>query len=329
MRAFYVGAILLVISIIFGLIHAAVYRSKLAWNPLTGEESYGNVTFYENVTLHRNSTDVSESTKTQVRPLLHVYLFARNEQVLLPHAVKHYRDRFPNCAITVVDNMSTDNTSKTAERLGCTVIPWDTSLTSQYFDIQLAWAKNSFWKNFTESDAPWVVVADVDEWIDVWSEDLELEDSRGTMILNTAGFNIMGESNLLNLSDIDVHNLTVGVPAHIYSKWICFKRGPKGLQEIDYGAGAHGANPVPRNAPVSQSCYTLKHMVSLGLGYLIEKYRVRKTWLSDQCSKTGMACHYFIDDAKITSNFNTDKAQAKAAIIWRTTHNHSRLTCVH
>ena len=240
--------------------------------------------------------DVDQSLGAKKATIVQIYLFAKNEEVLLPHAVHHYRTRFPGCPITVYDHNSTDATATLAERLGCTV---QSRMTKD--DIQdnadLARLKNMCWKtNYEEDrDPPWVIVADIDEWLDLWQRDLEAEDASGSMIIRTQGFAALGNSTRLDLADIDLHGIQFGTRATFqtisglfkignvrlqhnfnwYSKLACFKRGHVGLSECNFTPGAHMAKPVPLNATVTSNCYVLKHMNALGLPYLTRKHELR------------------------------------------------------
>ena len=134
--------------------------------------------------LHSTPNNTWSHTKSSA--LLQVYLFAKNDSVILPHAVQHYRTRFPGCLITVYDNNSTDGTAELAEKLDCTVRQWH-SENSLQDNAKLAILKGECWKfNFTDGrDPPWVVAADADEWLDMWQSDLEYEDARGSIIIKT------------------------------------------------------------------------------------------------------------------------------------------------
>jgi hypothetical protein len=231
----------------------------------------------------------------------------KNEEVMLPHAVKHYRTRFPGCPITVYDNNSTDKTVTLATALGCIVRQRYTKDDIQDNDA-LAILKSNCWKqDFVEGrDPPWVIVVDTDEWLDMWESDLVAEDARGSVIISTEGFAAVGRSQRLDLADIDLHSIRFGMvgtnatrPGFVpnrrarnwYSKSVCFKRGRNGLLAMNFKLGAHSATPVPANAPRSANCYVLKHMDALGGPYLIEKHRRRFKQAANSL-KVGLGNHY-------------------------------------
>ena len=284
----------------------------------------------------------SNSEALRDQALVHVYMVAKNEQVLLPYAISHYRTRFPGCPITIFDNNSTDRTREIALSHGCIVLPWVTSQGIQD-DFELIKLKNTCWKNFVDGhDAPWVIVADVDEWLDIWQEDLEREDSTGTMIIRTEGFAALGESRSQDLRDIDLHTIHTGAPAvmeyvepnksawwtqsNIYSKYSCFKRGRGGLTSINYSLGAHAASPVPSNATLSTCCYVLKHMNALGRPYLVEKHRQRHAQAVNSC-KHGLACHYTSNATMVVAMYNGLMHASTSRSYAKTSRGNVRLNC--
>jgi hypothetical protein len=248
--------------------------------------------------------------------MLHVYIVTKNEEVMLPHAVKHYRTRFPGCPITVYDNNSTDKTVELARGLGCTVRRWYTK-----DDIQdnpkLAILKSECWKQdyVDDQDPPWVIVVDADEWLDMWESDLVAEDALGSVIITTEGFAAVGRSHRLDLADIDLHAIRFGMAAmgatrpgfvpkkqtrarNLYSKSVCFKRGRNGLSAMNYTFGAHSARPVPMNATRSANCYVLKHMDAMGERYLTDKHQRRFDQAANS-RKLRLSTHYRTDPQQI------------------------------
>lgn len=118
---------------------------------------------------------------------VHVFSMAHNESHLLPYFVRHYRDRFPTCDITIFDNESTDNTASIGRDLGCEVIP---IISGGLVDRILLSVKNESWKT---SQADWVIVCDVDEFLQLHQVELERLDKDGETIVSTKGFDMVGE----------------------------------------------------------------------------------------------------------------------------------------
>ena len=197
---------------------------------------------------------------------MHVYLLCYNEQILLPQTIKHYRTQFPNCQITIYDNESTDNSVNISKEHGCNVVSWksDGINENKYLDI-----KNNCWK---DSGSEWVIVADMDEWIGANEHDLLYEEQKGSTILMTQGYNMVGESQTEDLSDLDFFNIKKAAPSEDYSKRICFQ--PKHVKDINYGLGAHKCDPKG-TVIFSKTAYHLKHMDYLGIPFVIKKKRDR------------------------------------------------------
>lgn len=244
------------------------------------------------IKLHENFEGISK---------VHVYVLCFNEQILLPKTIKFYRDRFPNCKITIYDNESTDESVNIAKENGCEVITWksDGINENKYLDI-----KNGCWK---ESDSEWVIVCDMDEWIEVNESDLNEEERKGTTILMTQGYNMIGESQKEDLSDLDFFNIKKAVPSEEYSKRICFR--PKHIQDINYGLGAHKCEPKG-SVIFSKKTYHIKHMDYLGLPFVIKKKRERYERNKKNEGK-GTGIHYTNDVEKAKKQYTDLSNSAK------------------
>ena len=56
-----------------------------------------------------------------------IFVICYNEEIILQKFINHYRTRFPNCEITIYDNMSTDNSRQIAIKNGCKVLEYDSN----------------------------------------------------------------------------------------------------------------------------------------------------------------------------------------------------------
>ena len=263
----------------------------------------------------------------QHAPYVHVYFMAKNEQVLLPLAIQHYRTRFPGCRITVFDNNSTDNTVRIAQQARCDVIHRRTkdNIMDTYGAMHI---RSTCWKteNTTRRDPPWVILADVDEWLDMWQEDLQAEDAKGAVIIKTMGVQIVGNSSSPTLSDVDVHGMRFGAVDELYSKHICFKRGPNGIKGITYSPGAHEASADPPDARFSSSCYVLKHMSALGRPFFEEK-TLNRYWQSANIRPLGFGDHYTNNTKRILNRYAELSQSAIQHPYAPSASGHARLQC--
>ena len=230
-----------------------------------------------------------------IRMVVSIFLVCYNEQYLLPHTVAHYRRYIPNCNITVYDNYSTDNSVEIAKSLGCTVVPWNTNnITDEH---KLRDLKNSCWKSVPSG---WIIMADMDEWLCITKEDLQKELDKGTTVITVKGYNMIGESQKEDISDIDLHSIIKGVRNTNEDKKLCFLR--EKIVDINYNCGAHNSNPAGE-VRYSKTVYTNKHMCCPGLQFLIERMIARYN-RSIEMRKIHMDTHYTDNVTKITADYN-------------------------
>jgi hypothetical protein len=129
--------------------------------------------------------------------------------------------------------------------------------------------KNNCWKCVKEG---WVIVCDMDEFLDVKESDLINEEKKGTTILKIKGYDMIGESTKIDFSDISLNNINKYVIHDMESKKLCFYRPH--IKEINYTGGAHSCNPTGI-IKVSDNTYINKHMNLLGIEYIKNKNKLR------------------------------------------------------
>jgi len=225
---------------------------------------------------------------------INIFLLCHNESVLLPHTITHYKQNIPNCIITVLDNDSTDNSVTIAKLLGCNVQTFSTN--NMLDEFKQTNIKNNCWKHIKNG---WIIIADMDEFLCITEEELYQELKNQTTILSIQGLEMMGESNKLDLSDIDVSKITKSYPSDIESKNICFYRND--IIEMNYNLGAHRCSPEGK---LNFSCtiYYNKHMNQLGLHYLTNKILSRYK-RSENMRLQNLSTHYTNDMKEITKEY--------------------------
>ena len=198
---------------------------------------------------------------------VNVLLLCYNESPLIPHVVKHYKKYMPSCKITIYDNESTDNSVELAKSLGCSVVSWSSeNINNESIKMNM---KDNVWKDIKSG---WVIMADMDEFLCVTEAELLEEMNNGTTILNIDGYDMIGETKTLDLSDIDLQE----IKKCVYNKWetkkLCFLRDK--ITDMHYAPGAHDCWPQG-TVKYSSKTYINKHMSSLGLEYFINKHLTR------------------------------------------------------
>jgi hypothetical protein len=226
---------------------------------------------------------------------INIFLLCYNESIMLPKTVHYYKSRFPKCTITIYDNMSTDNSVELAKSLGCIVHTFNTNnINNVLIKRDVA---NSCWRSIRKG---WIIMADMDEWLDITYKDLVNEIRAGTTILTIQGYNMVGESNSKTLDDIDLTNIKKYVVHKPESKNLCFLRPH--ICSMNYSVGSHVCNPLGI-VKYSTKTYINKHMAFLGLPYIINKITERYK-RSKEMQKQNYSVHYTDDVNKITAKYN-------------------------
>jgi glycosyltransferase involved in cell wall biosynthesis len=199
-----------------------------------------------------------------------LYTMAYNEEALIEHMIKHYQQRFPSININVYDNESTDNTALIAKELGCKVESIQTC--QEVRDDILREFKNNIWKTST---ADWIIVCDVDEWVDIDEHTIEKYSKYG--YFKSEGWDMIGPVTT-----------KYGVRDVMYDK-ICVFRGD--TKEINYEPGAHVAfiKTLSLQAPINPKLY---HYRYLSKKDLIKRYSDLAARVSDVNKKNGWTSQY-------------------------------------
>lgn len=165
-----------------------------------------------------------------MKPLLEIFIIAWNEEKIISDIITWYRDRVPDCLITIMDNESTDSTVQTAKQMGCNVQYFTSG--NQMDELTLMNVRNNCWK---DSDAEYIIVCDADEWVDV-NRDILLRNNEENEwdICKCFGYEMFGyEHDTLD-------TLVMGTWSAGYCKPILFKKDS--LLETNFEAGSHKCN---------------------------------------------------------------------------------------
>jgi glycosyltransferase involved in cell wall biosynthesis len=173
-----------------------------------------------------------------------IFTVIKDAEYILPFYLEHYTRNFPDCKINIFDNGSTDSSIDLCKEAGCNIIPFFdfVPLVKEHYLTDL---KNNVWKT---SKADWVIICDVDELIQINSDDLvnlvEVD------IVQFRGF------NMVDINDKkDPKLFTHGLSAGMYCKACLFRPS---IEEINYTSGAHGFEPDSKYK-ISKFQYRLFH----------------------------------------------------------------------
>lgn len=218
-----------------------------------------------------------------------VFATCYNEEIILPYFIKHYKQFARN--IIMFDNMSTDNSVNIMKDSGVMVVEIDTA--NRFEESVLIFTRNNCWK---QSDADWVIVVDMDEF--VYHPNLVeiLENSEATLI-HPKGYEMMSETlpttsgqiyDEIKMGYSTDEFVSMGVYPHWksnYSKGCVFK--PSEIQEIRFGPGSHECSPVGNVRVDRNSGLKLLHYKYINREVLINKYQHYKVRQSQDMIRNG------------------------------------------
>jgi hypothetical protein len=212
-----------------------------------------------------------------------IYSICWNEEYILPFYFKHYKKMFPNAEFVVYDNMSNDRSRDIIAANGGTIIDYDTAGTIRddvYLEI-----KNNCWK---QTDSDWVIVSDVDEFVDCSEELLR---TINASIIKCEGYEMVGNSN-------DVESAILGVRNYYSDKSLIFK--PSKIKEINYSVGCHSCSPEGE-VKYAEIPAVLRHMKYINLPYVVHRYEQLHKRLSDINKQKNWGSHYKQSIEEITA----------------------------
>lgn len=206
---------------------------------------------------------------------VHVFSICWNEEALLQYFFDFYKSRFQNIRFTIYDNVSTDRSIEIIKKNNAAIIEYNTngSLRDDVF-IEI---KNNCWKN---SDAEWVIVCDIDEWIDITEKDLI---SNNFTIVKPNGYNIF------KIFSHNYNEILCGKRELNFDKCVLFNKNK--ISEINFDYGCHQSNPVGE-VVFSEKIFKLYHFKYFSLEYILKRYEIFSSRLSQINKDNKWSMHY-------------------------------------
>jgi hypothetical protein len=224
--------------------------------------------------------------------MITIHQICYNEILILEFAYNFYKSRFPSAKFVLYDNGSTDGSVELAEKLGYEIRPFETN--NQLDDSTIISLKNNCWR---QDDTDWVLVADMDELIDINEEKLLKQQEIGVNIIATFGYNMVNTDTELRLDEI-----TDGFREDsLYDKSLIFNK--KFVHNIEWAVGAHYCNPNGENIAFSSDRFNLLHYKYLDEDYIVNRYRLFKDRLSQNNRNNNWSWHYSIEEHQLRAYF--------------------------
>ncbi len=222
--------------------------------------------------------------------MLTIYTITYNESFILQFMIDHYRYRFPNCKIVIYDNESIDNTIEIAKQNNCEI---KYHFSGGYVDdVKLTYTKNNCWKAATTD---WVMVCDPDELLDIYENDLIMEQNNNVSMINSEGF------NMINLENNDYFkSITYGKRYFHYDKIYLFNK--KFVKEINYDNGCH-KNFAIGQLKYSEKKYKCYHWRYINPDRTFERYQMTAKRMCQFNIQTGMGNYVFNSKEQIEKQY--------------------------
>lgn len=214
---------------------------------------------------------------------IEIFIPMYNEEELLPYTIAFYRERLPNCDITLLDNVSTDNSVEIAKKLKCKVVHWGSN--NEINDLKLIELKNNCWK---KSKADYIFVIDMDEWVNILPNQIT-----GTLLRHNA-YEMVGEGETPD-------KVNRGVRTPTSDKVFGFKRTV--IKDINFHIGAHSCSPFGK---VIENDFmpNMYHMRYFNVDRLINRYKVLANRLSELNKTNSWGWHYNNKEETIRKEYN-------------------------
>lgn len=242
------------------------------------------------------------------------YALAYNEEIILPHFIKHYKQFCDK--IVIYDNMSTDNTKQIALDNGCDVISWE-AVNGGLNDNAYIHIKSNCYKKEREN-FDWVFTVDSDELyshengVDGLLSCLEKYKKSGITLPKVKGYNMVGFSE----SNLDISKITFGVEDISYSKRCLFD--PK--INMSWSWGCHPLqsqsilNSIDGVVESVNEEILLYHYKYINLSYVINRHSCYAKRLSLFNKSMNLGFHYNYSEDTLRAEYDSLKQRAVKVI---------------
>ena len=207
-----------------------------------------------------------------------VHAMCWNEEQILPFFLKHYQTIADE--IIIHDNYSTDKSRDIAEDAGCEVWLFGESGMN---DVMRQEIKNTAWKG---SNANWVIMADMDEFLKVDRFLLNNARIQGSSIFHVQGYDMYSEA----MPRASIWELNEGLANASFSKTVIFD--PRAITDMNYTPGSHACNPQGRVDWADETLPLYHYHAIGGLNRFLEKRYIRARRQSPTNRRLGHSIHY-------------------------------------
>jgi glycosyltransferase involved in cell wall biosynthesis len=225
------------------------------------------------------------------------FAIAWNEERLIEQYLEWYS--FAD-SITILDNYSTDRTVEIALSRGCTVEQY--GIEGALDDREILKVKNNCWKN---SDADWVIVGDMDEFL-YHPNLVKLLDTTDATVIQAKGYHMISEEPDL------CKNVKTGCYDSKYNKSICFK--PKEIDDMGWNVGCHFSTPVGKNIKILVGEVKMLHFSYIGRQKFKDRWALTGSRLSVRNKEQDWGLEYLWPDELKDARFN--EILRLAEVVW-------------
>ena len=226
---------------------------------------------------------------------IEIYALCHQEAQMIPYFMRHYNQYGQ---VFLLEGHSTDGSVELAKSLGAIICPIDTG--NEIRDDIFTSLKNDYWKR---SDADWVIMCDLDEFI--YHPDFkEYLSSLKETIISPTHYEMF--SDVFPTTEGQIYEeVTMG--AQTAAKLCLFK--PKGIKEMNYTPGCHSASPTGNVSINTNNEIIAMHMRHLSLDYVMDRNAYFKQRRSIINKQNGWGNHLESSREDVQSWFDHNKPQ--------------------